>query len=105
MTLFRLTSRSRYSTINLANVVVFKQLIAFTGSNRDELVKNRSDLEVTTGNFPKDKGVCKMAEMTSDFVQCIRVEDIPEGSVIAVNVEGHSVALTCSEGKIRRRQI
>ena len=42
-----------------------------------------------------------MAEMTSDFVQCLRVEDIPEGSIIAVNIEGHSVALTCSEGKIR----
>ena len=35
-----------------------------------------------------------MAEMTSDFVRCIRVEDIPEGSIIAVNVEGHSIALT-----------
>jgi nitrite reductase/ring-hydroxylating ferredoxin subunit len=42
-----------------------------------------------------------MAEITSDFVQCTRVEDIPEGSIIAVNVEGHSVALTNSEGKIR----
>ena len=28
-----------------------------------------------------------MAEITSDFVQCTRVEDIPEGSIIAVNVE------------------
>ena len=29
-----------------------------------------------------------MAEMTSNFVQCLRVEDIPEGSIIAINVEG-----------------
>ncbi|MCZ6676100.1 MAG: hypothetical protein O7E52_02495 [Candidatus Poribacteria bacterium] len=42
-----------------------------------------------------------MAEMTSDFVQCARVKDIPEGSIIAVNVEGHSIALANSEGHIR----
>ena len=42
-----------------------------------------------------------MATMTSDFVQCARVEDIPEGEIIAVNIEGNSIALANSEGTIR----
>jgi nitrite reductase/ring-hydroxylating ferredoxin subunit len=42
-----------------------------------------------------------MAEMTSDFVQCARVEEIPDGEIIAVNIEGHSIALANSEGTIR----
>ncbi|MBI1924798.1 Rieske (2Fe-2S) protein [Candidatus Poribacteria bacterium] len=39
--------------------------------------------------------------MATGFVQCARVEDIPEGSIIAVNVKGHSIALANSEGQIR----
>ncbi len=31
-----------------------------------------------------------MAEMTTDFVQCLRAEDILERSIIALNIEGHS---------------
>jgi nitrite reductase/ring-hydroxylating ferredoxin subunit len=42
-----------------------------------------------------------MSTARSDFVQCARVEDIPEGGIIAVNVEGHSIALANSEGDIR----
>lgn len=39
--------------------------------------------------------------IASDFVQCARIADIPESSIIAVNVEGHSIALANSEGQIR----
>ncbi|MCZ6636374.1 MAG: Rieske (2Fe-2S) protein [bacterium] len=42
-----------------------------------------------------------MAVTTTDFVPCAHVDDIPEGSIIAVNVEGHSIALANTEGTIR----
>jgi nitrite reductase/ring-hydroxylating ferredoxin subunit len=42
-----------------------------------------------------------MAEIIADFIQCASVADIPEGSIIAVNIEGHSIALANSEGQIR----
>lgn len=42
-----------------------------------------------------------MAVTMTDSVPCARVEDIPDGGIIAVNVEGHSIALANSEGTIR----
>ena len=42
-----------------------------------------------------------MAVTTSEFVPCAKVADIAEGDIIAVNVDGHSVALANSEGTIR----
>ena len=41
-----------------------------------------------------------MAERISEFIKCAEVADIPEEGVIAVNVEGHSIALAKSNGKI-----
>ena len=42
-----------------------------------------------------------MAVTTLDYVPCARVEDIPEGGIMAVNVEGHAIALAKSDGEIR----
>jgi nitrite reductase/ring-hydroxylating ferredoxin subunit len=42
-----------------------------------------------------------MAESKDRWVSCARVDDIPEGKIIAVNVEGHPVALARSEGVVR----
>ncbi len=42
-----------------------------------------------------------MAITTLDFVPCARAEDIPEGGIVAVNVNGHAIALAKSEGAIR----
>ena len=42
-----------------------------------------------------------MAVTTLDYVPCARVGDIPEGGIMAVNVEGHAIALAKSDGEIR----
>lgn len=42
-----------------------------------------------------------MAIATEEFVPCAKVADIAEGDIIAVNVEGRSIALANSEGTIR----
>jgi nitrite reductase/ring-hydroxylating ferredoxin subunit len=39
-----------------------------------------------------------VSALTAQYAPCARVEDIPEGSIRAVNVEGHPIALVHSEG-------